>query len=138
MRELLRNPYFVVTLYEEEELIRLTRTEEPFSSLEEVASRWLEVCAVFDRAGRKGRALLSDLRRAPARNDPEFEKTVRSILPHIHRQFRRNAVLVRLAVGGLQIRRHAREDGIERLVTDSEEEAWAYCREGAPSSSSRR
>ncbi len=51
---------------------------------------------------------------------------MRAIVHDLHRGFRRNAVLVRLAVAVLQIRRHAREDGIERLVTDSEDEALAY------------
>ena len=47
-------------------------------------------------------------------------------------------VLGRRAAGLRQIRRHAREDGADRLVTDSEDAALAYLREGAPSSTSRR
>ncbi len=128
MAELLRNPYFVVELEEAPRLILLTRTSEPFASVAEAAARWLEVVAALDRGGRGDRALLTDLRLGPARNDPAFEQAVRAILPDVHRGFRKNAVLVRLAVGAMQIRRHAREDGIERLVTDSEEAALAYLR----------
>ncbi len=129
MSQLLKNRYFVVTLEEEAKLIRITRTETPFPSVDEVTSRWLTIRAILDREGREGRGLLIDLRLGPARNDPAFEEAVRAVLPTIHRGFRRNAVLVRLAVGALQIRRHAREDGVERLVTHSEEEALAYCLE---------
>lgn len=138
MREVLRTPYFVVTVDEEPALIRITRTGEAFASAKEAQSRWLEVSAALDQAGRQDRCLLTDLRLGPARNDPAFEAAVRSVVPKLHQGFRRNAVLVRLAVGVLQIRRHAREDGVERLVTDSEDAALVYLREGSPSSTSRR
>lgn len=138
MGEVLHTPFFVVTVDEEAALCRITRTSEPFASAKEAQSRWLEVSAALDRVGRQDRCLLTDLRLGPARNDPAFEVAVRSVVPRVHHGFRRNAVLVRMAAGALQIRRHAREDGVERLVTDSEEAALAYLREGAPSSISRR
>ena len=40
------------------------------------------------------------------------------------------AVLVKLAIGALQIKRHAKGDGIDRLITSSEQEALAYLRDG--------
>ncbi len=138
MWEVLQTPYFVVTVDAEAALCRITRTSEPFPSAKEAQSRWLEVSAALDRVGRKDRCLLTDLRLGPARNDPAFEAAVRSVVPKVHHGFRRNAVLVRMAAGLLQIRRHAREDGVDRLVTDSEDAALAYLREGAPSSTSRR
>lgn len=124
-RELLRSIYFIIT-EESAQLIRLTRTEEPIGTGEEAIARWMEISAVLDRAGRKGRSLLCDLRLSPPRNDPAFEKMMGLVVPKIHQGFVRNAVLVRLAAGALQVRRHAREDGIERLVTDSEEQALEY------------
>ena len=69
------------------------------------------------------------MRLAPARNDPEFEKTVTALLPAVHAGFLRNAVLAKLAVGALQIRRLAKSDGIERLITSSEDEALRYLKE---------
>ena len=79
-----------------------------------------------------------DLRLGPARNDPDFEKAMRKVVARLHNGFRRNAVLVRMAAGALQIRRHAREDGVERLVTDSEEAAQSYLRDGGPANAGRR
>jgi hypothetical protein len=141
MREVLRNPYFLIVVDEEAQLVRLTRLGEPFPDASEVSRRWLEVTSALDRAGRSGRGLYTDLRLGPARNDPAFEQAVRAVLPLIHRGFVCNAVLVKLAVGALQIRRHAREDGIDRLVSDSPEEAERYLRErlsAVASSRSRR
>ncbi len=126
MAELLRSPYFVVSLEEGRDLVRVVRTPEPFPSVEVVTSAWLDVIGALDRAGRLGRCLLTDLRPGPGRNDPAFEAAVRAIVVDLHRGFRKNAVLVRLPAAILQIRRHAREDGIERLVTDDEEAALAY------------
>ncbi len=137
MQEVLRNAYFVVAV--DEKVALITRSSEPFPTVEESTKAWLGVSAALDRAGRAGRCLLSDLRLGPARNDPAFERAVLALLPRIHRGFTKNAVLVRLAVGALQIRRHAREDGIERLVTDSEEAAYAYFNEPPlPSATTRR
>jgi hypothetical protein len=136
MQEVLHSPYLIVEV--DKQVARITRTSTPFPSVEAVTQGWQEVCAALDKAGRTGRCLLSDLRLGPARNDPAFERAVIAILPNVHRGFVRNAVLVRLAVGALQIRRHAREDGIERLVTDNEEAAYAYFSEALPSTNSRR
>ena len=136
MREVLRTVYFVVEV--NERLARITRTTEPFPSVQAVTDGWLGVSAALDRAGRTGRGLLVDLRLGPARNDPDFERAVVALVPRVHRGFGRNAVLVRMAAGALQIRRHAREDGIDRLVTDSEEVAYAYLEEPALISLSKR
>lgn len=138
MWEALRNAYFVVTVDDPAQLITITRTAVPFSSAQEAMTEWEAVNAALDRAGRKERSLLADLRLGPARNDPDFEKAMRKVVARLHNGFRRNAVLVRMAAGLLQIRRHAREDGIDRLVTDSEEAALAYLREGGPPNAGRR
>jgi hypothetical protein len=138
MREVLHSPYFVVTVDDHEGIVRVVRTTLPFATVAEVTRGWLDVVAALDRAGRKGRSLLADLRLGPARNEPDFEQAVRAIVPRVHAGFVRNAVLVRMAVGALQIRRHAKSDGIDRFVTDSEDEAIAYMRDGHSSAKSQR
>ena len=130
LREILRTPYFVIHLDESEQLVRMKRTSEPFPSLDAVRRGWLDVIEACDRAGRRGRCFLGDMRQGPARNDPAFEQIILPLIPHVHRGFVRNAVLVKMAVGALQIKRHAKSDGIERLITSSEEEALSYLRDG--------
>lgn len=129
-REILRTPYFVMHLDESAQLVRMWRTSEPFPSLEAVRAGWQSVIDACDRVGRKGRCYLADLRAGPARNDPAFEQIISAMIPRIHAGFLRNAVLVKLAIGALQIKRHAKGDGIDRLITSSEQEALAYLRDG--------
>lgn len=126
---ILSTPYFVVRSDAADRIVRMWRSSEPFPTLESVTHGWLQLVSALDRHGRSGRCLLSDLRDGPARNDPAFEQAVLQIVPRVHAGFLRNAILVKLAVGALQIKRHAKTDGIERLITSSEEEALAYLRE---------
>lgn len=138
MWEALRTPYFVVTVDEATRIVCIVRTAVSFSSLQEALAQWNELNPVLDRVGRKNRSLLTDLRLGPARNDPGFEQAMRKVVARMHGGFVRNAVLIRMAAGSLQIRRHAREDGIERLVTNSEEAAYTYLQAGSPNPSGRR
>ena len=128
-RETFRSPYFRVLVDDGDAIVRIIRSSEPFQNLTVVRSAWLAVIEALDRSGRANRCLLSDLREAPARNDPEFEKVVTPLIPRALAGYRRNAILVRLAVGALQLRRHTKADGIERLITSSEEEALRYLME---------
>lgn len=127
--EILHTPYFVIRAFAADPIVRLWRSGEPFPTLDAVRSGWLSVVDALDRHGRSGRCLLSDLRDSPARNDPAFEQVMLPIVPRVHAGFLRNAILVKRAVGALQIKRHAKSDGIERLITSSEDEALAYLRD---------
>jgi len=128
-RQVLQNPYFIIRFDDAERIVRMWRTSEPFPNLSAVRMGWQSVIDTCDQIGRSGRCLLSDLRAGPARNDPEFEKIVTALIPAVHAGFLRNAILVKMAVGALQIKRHAKSDGIERLITSSEEEALRYLKE---------
>ena len=66
------------------------------------------------------RAGQPDLRAAPGRNDAEFEKLMDDLRPSWLRSFKKVGVLVKSTVGALQIRRYARTDGIERLISSDE------------------
>lgn len=127
--ELLRTRYFVVRIDARTRIVYLWRSPEPFATLDEARRGWLSVVDALDRCGRLSRCLLTDLRDGPARNDPEYESIVREVVPRVHAGFLRNAVLVRMAAGALQIKRHARGDGIERLITSNEQEAIEYLKE---------
>lgn len=135
--DVLHSAYFRVRVDPRSQLVQLWRSPEPFPSLEAARDAWLSVVAALDRGGRTGRCLLSDLRDGPARNDPAYEQITLQIVPRVHAGFLRNAILVRMAVGALQIKRHAKGDGIERLITSNEEEAVAYLREVLPPDSAQ-
>lgn len=133
MLEVLQSRYFQVAVSGTEKLARIVRSEVAFDSLDEVLLAWREVDAALRKTARRGRSLLIDLRRGPARNDPAFEAAVRSILPDIRRGYRRIGVLVRSAAGGLQVSRLARADGAEEFISSNEEELIAYLKEPDPS-----
>lgn len=134
LAEILHTRYFVARFDRRSRIIHVWRSPEPFPTIDDARTGWLSVVDALDRCGRSGRCLLSDLRDGPARNDPEYEDLVRHVVPRVHAGFLRNAILVRMAVGALQIKRHAKGDGIDRLITSSEEEAIAYLKEAFPPS----
>ena len=67
------------------------------------------------------------MRAAPGRNDSQFEASVGAMRPELDRLFRRVVMLVATAAGALQVRRLAREQGRESLVTEDESEALRLC-----------
>ncbi|MFO0575157.1 MAG: hypothetical protein U1A78_14300 [Polyangia bacterium] len=124
--ELLRNEHFTVLIDPALRLLRINRSAAPFTSAEQLEQRWLEVSRALDRAGRHRMVQLVDLRAAPGRNEPEFEKVMLRVRPLVMQGFLRIGILVQSTVGALQIKRHVREDGIERMVSSSESDLLTY------------
>jgi len=109
MRTLLADPLLTVTIEETRGLVRYQRTREPLPSLD--AMRALHE-RMFDALGGlplKKFKLLVDVRDAPPRNDAAFEKEVTRILDFTISKFAAHAVLVKSAVGMLQVQRLERE-----------------------------
>ncbi|MGK3961890.1 hypothetical protein WMF38_53405 [Sorangium sp. So ce118] len=131
MPELLRNAHYVVTVDPVAQLARVTRSALPSESPAQFEERWMEVSRALDRTGRTGLCLLVDLRAAAGRNEPEFEAAMQRLKPIVMRGFRRVAILVRTTVGALQIHRHLREDGVERMIGSDEAQLLDYL-SGAP------
>ena len=101
-------------------ILRFTRTEQPYASLDEVREVHDHVGRVFDRAGRERHTLLVDMRRAPLNTHPEFESAAGRGRRVVVRGFGRVAVLVQSALGALQVKRHLREDDIPGEVFTDE------------------
>ena len=66
---------------------------------------------------------------ALGRNDPEFEVAMERLRPLWVGGFRKVGVLVRSTVGLMQIQRHARHDGVPRLISKDEDELLKYLTE---------
>lgn len=60
--------------------------------------------------------LFLDLREAMGRNDPDFERQLTARRQELFRHFSRACVVVRTAVGRLQVQRHIEEDGFSAYV----------------------
>jgi hypothetical protein len=70
--------------------------------------------------------ILMDVRDGPLRTDPEFEQVMKQSSPDMGQHFKRCAVLVRTAIGRLQLTRHLTERRSPSLVFDDESRALAW------------
>jgi hypothetical protein len=124
MGELYRNDYYVVVWRQGEPFLRVNRTNKAYAEVAEAARANDEVARAMRNRG--PRRLLLDLREGPpGRNDQAFEDTTRRWRAELGRLFDRRAVLVKSAVGKLQVRRiNAGVDNL--LVTQDEAEAIRY------------
>ncbi len=126
----MKSPFFEVARTSEG-FVCVTRTDRSFTSAAELDTAHRDLAAALDRLPRKRLSLLVDLRRAPARNDPEFERQMPEHRARLFEGFARRAVLVQTAVGRLHVQRHAQSDGLRDLVVFTDEaEARSFASRG--------
>ncbi|MFO0653610.1 MAG: hypothetical protein U0787_00860 [Polyangia bacterium] len=106
----------------------MVRSTEQFASLSDARAQHEKVIEAMDRHGRQGRFLLTDLREAVPRNDPGWEALMAELRPRMTRGYRRMGVLTKTAAGTIQVSRHSRQDGVEMLLSDTEEQILAFFR----------
>lgn len=109
MRTLLADPLLTVTVDDARGLVRYRRTREPIASLEEMRALHDRMFDALGNLPLKQFKLLVDVRDAPPRNDPAFEREVTRTLGITMSKFAAHAVLVKSAVGVLQVQRIERE-----------------------------
>jgi hypothetical protein len=124
MGELFRNDYYVVTWRQGEPFVRVARTEKTFPTVAAAGDANDEVAAVAQKS--VPRRLLLDLRGGPpGRNDPEFEAAAMRWRAKLGKWFQRRAVLVKSAVGKLQVQR-LNKGAEQLLITQDEDEAVRF------------
>ena len=111
-------------------LVRMVRSEVPFSSIEALERSVGEMIRTLDGIGRDKRVLMNDLRAISGRNDSTFEARMKSLRPRLYGGFVRVGILVRSSVGALQIKRMVQEDGMDRMVMTDEAELIEYLVQG--------
>jgi hypothetical protein len=124
----LETPFYVVEVDGSGLIVRARRKDVDYPDVAAMESDLHAVCTVLDQVGRDRKKLLIDLRDGPRRNDPAFEEAMSRARPRLFRGFRGAAVLVKTAVGALQVKRHLREDGVGAEVFYEEQEALEYLR----------
>ena len=125
MAELLSNQWWRVTL--DDGIVRVTRSPVTPPTAREMAAAYAELIAVMRGSGAK--KVLVDLRGGPpGRNDPEFERASEDWRKSLAEGLDRVAILVRTAVGKLQVQRLGREVGRAPSVFMDEAEAMAFLR----------
>lgn len=130
MTVLLRNEYMTVTVEPERSLVRTTRSEIAFPSPEEFIRAHTEALQIYESLVRERLGHLVDIRRVPMNNDPAFEAATKRIRGVLVQEFAGVAIVVRTAVGALQVNRLVRETHSDRVaVFHDEEAALAYLAE---------
>jgi hypothetical protein len=104
----------------------LVRTPHPFVSQEDVEAGCTPVQLLLDQIGRGRHKLLLDTRDAIANNDPVFESWFAAHRRRMVMGFRRTALVVKTAVGGLQNRRLVQHDGTPVAIFSSLDAAFGY------------
>lgn len=105
-------------------VFRLVRLPKPFGSIEELPVAHHGLLDVL--AAHPARFLLIDLRAAPSRNDPEFERAFAPFRTRLSAGAQRVALLVRSKAGALQIARLAKSDRTAPQVFEDEAAAIAW------------
>jgi len=117
--------WFVIDHNPSDRVYRVARTKAPFADLGEVERAYgalhRQVADVPP-----GSRLLLDMREAPPRNDPEFEAAVKRARDRSFSRFGRVAVLVRTAVGKLQVHRMNQDLSASVAVFDDEDRAFDH------------
>ncbi len=124
-KEVFADEYFRIVVDERSRLVWLIRTTAAFPTLEMLEAAFNDVSDAVNKLPVEW-SLLVDSREGPLRNDPAFEQILARARGQIVARFARSAVLVKSAVGKLQIARYAREDHKSPRVFDDEEAAVAY------------
>lgn len=129
MSVLLQNDHLTVILQEDLAIVRSTRSELPYPSPEDFIRVHTEALTVYESLDRPSLGHLVDLRQPPMNNDPVFESATMRTRSMIVQEFACVAVLVRTAVGALQVNRLLREENNDNvLVFHDEEVALGYLR----------
>ena len=106
-------------------VIIVTRTATRYDVLDDVAVAFGAVTnALQSTPGLRGQ--VTDLRQVVGRNDAAFESTVAEHRRRFFDVAPRNAIVVRTAIGRLQVVRHVAEDGSNCEVFTDMDEAIAY------------
>jgi hypothetical protein len=119
------SPYYTIQVDATLGVLRLVRSGVAYPSLSAVAEDQKVIGRALDQL--PGEVLLLDMRAGPpARNDEAFERALANGRRLLGQRFRKVAVLVRSAVGKLQIQRLARADGATPHAFQDEQEAIDY------------
>jgi hypothetical protein len=127
-RTLYSGPYAEIVADDSTRIVTFRRTAVPLPVKQPIDPFFVQLEEVMkDKLGdRMHWRLMIDVREAPSRNDPQYEEAFKRHRPRIFGGFERRAVLVKSAVGLLQVNRLARAAGIEENTFHDETEARAW------------
>ncbi|WP_148313251.1 hypothetical protein [Sorangium cellulosum] len=108
LREIERDPYTAVHHDPTQQLVFIRRSSLPYPSFEELDRSFRRIEQAIRIISRPRSLLLVDARDAPMRNDDGFEVTFGQAHARLFQGFKRAAVILRSAIGVLQVGRLSR------------------------------
>lgn len=132
MDELFRSTHLIVIREESGRVIRARRTATPLVSVADiyaVESQFLRAVPMRDRFAV---SVLVDVRDAPMLSKDGLEIEAAKVIDAMASEFERSALLVRTAVGALQVRRIARTNPFRLELFEDEAMALTYLTGGGP------
>lgn len=127
-RPLLSSTHWVIEGGVPEQFVVVRRTANPYASVPEVRTSFEAVRQIIEPLDRTTTSVLVDMRLAPPRDDPEFERAAADQPKYLSRDFKRSAVLIRTAIGLLHVQRHMQSMGLPMKVFNDEQQALDYVR----------
>lgn len=124
MRVLRDDGWFKVEADDDAKIAIVTRSDRPFTDLALATEVLDALIALNAGAALSGFSLLFDTRAVRGRNDDEFERLLSERRARLFAGFSRRAVVVKGAVGALQIRRMGRDAGLEVFEDLDAARAW--------------
>jgi hypothetical protein len=134
-RMLHESPYFRIGVDDASKIVHIKRTPLQFPDIETMLGNARDRMSTLEPLRGNGYRVLIDTRDGPLRNDPEFEAAMREWRTFLFEQFDRAAIVVRTAVGVLQVQRMGRDPEMEimkkkvRVFQDDEAAALRYLSE---------
>jgi hypothetical protein len=117
------NPLLQARFLPSRKLMWVMRSPQPAES-REMLQTLRQAQPIIDRLG--SQLMLLDLREGPGRNDASFEAAMLPAIGSLLSRFARSAMLVKTAVGRLQLQRLGRETAMPMSVFHDEQEALRF------------
>lgn len=132
MDELFHGTHLIVTREESGKLIRARRTATPFASVADMYGVEAQFLRTIPMRERYGIAVLVDVRDAPMLSNDGLEIEAVKVIDAMASEFDRSGLLVRTAVGALQVRRIAKTNSFRLELFEDEAMAIAYLTGNGP------
>jgi hypothetical protein len=132
MEEIYRSGQLIVTREEGGRLVRARRTSSSFSTAADMYAVQAQFLRVIPVRERMGVSILVDVRDSPMLANDALEIEAVKVIDAMASDFERSALLVRTAVGALQVRRIARTNPFRLELFEDEAAALAYLSGNGP------
>ena len=123
---LAENPWFSVTFDPLARVVRFRRTGLAVDDVDALGQLYAQVRATFPVEARGSMGLLVDMRDAPLRTDPRFQKIIVAEIPALSAGWRRAATLVQTEPGAHTVASLQKRAGVDSRVFVDEDAALSW------------